>query len=87
MGPWQGRPAPHLQAPSRAAAAAACSTRRGPLPPLRPPPRQVFKIPPRGGAGGWRSGEWRLGDKIFSGRCRVVATGAALEVRLEDPAT
>ncbi len=57
-------------------------------PPARPLcRRQVFKIPPRTGAGGWRSGEWRLGDKIFTGRCRVVALGAALEVRLEDPAT
>lgn len=47
----------------------------------------VFKIPPRVGASGWRSGEWRLADKIFTGRVRVVATGEALEVRLEDPAT
>lgn len=47
----------------------------------------VYRIPPRVGAGGWRSGEWRVGDRIFSGRCRVVATGPALEVRLEDPQT
>lgn len=46
----------------------------------------VFRIPPRTGAGGWRSGEWRLNDRIFTGRCRVVAQGDALEVRLEDPA-
>lgn len=44
----------------------------------------VFRIPPRVGAGGWRSGEWRLADKIFAGRCRVVAQGEKLEVRLED---
>ena len=45
----------------------------------------VFRIPPRTGAGGCRSGEWRVSDRIFSGRCRVVAQGDALEVRLEDP--
>jgi hypothetical protein len=45
----------------------------------------VFKIPPRTGAGGCRSGEWRVSDRIFSGCCRVVAQGDALEVRLEDP--
>ncbi|KAL4422559.1 hypothetical protein ABPG75_008756 [Micractinium tetrahymenae] len=44
----------------------------------------VFRIPPRSGAGGWRSGEWRVADKIFTGRCRVVAQGEKLEVRLED---
>ncbi|KAL4424731.1 hypothetical protein ABPG77_000074 [Micractinium sp. CCAP 211/92] len=44
----------------------------------------VFRIPPRVGAGGWRSGEWRLADKIFTGRCRVVSQGEKLEVRLED---
>lgn len=44
----------------------------------------VFRIPPRVGAGGWRSGEWRVADKIFTGRCRVVAQGEQLEVRLED---
>lgn len=47
----------------------------------------VFKIPPRVGASGWRSGEWRVNDKIFTGRCRVVAQGSSLEVRLEDPNT
>jgi hypothetical protein len=47
----------------------------------------VYKIPPRVGASGWRSGEWRVNDKIFTGRCRVVAQGPALEVRLEDPQT
>ncbi|KAI3430296.1 hypothetical protein D9Q98_004892 [Chlorella vulgaris] len=45
----------------------------------------VYRIPPRVGAGGWRSGEWRMSDKIFTGRVRVVAVGEALEVRLEDP--
>ncbi|EFN52506.1 hypothetical protein CHLNCDRAFT_10071, partial [Chlorella variabilis] len=47
----------------------------------------VFRIPPRTGAGGWRSGEWRVADKIFTGRVRVVAVGEKLEVRLEDPQT
>ena len=46
----------------------------------------VYKIPPRttAGAGGARSGDWRVADRIFTGRCRVVALGEALEVRLED---
>jgi len=47
----------------------------------------VFRIPPRVGAGGFRSGEWRVNDRIFTGRCRVVALGDTLEVRLEDPNT
>ncbi|PSC67983.1 NECAP endocytosis associated isoform [Micractinium conductrix] len=47
----------------------------------------VFRIPPRTGAVGFRSGEWRVADRIFTGRCRVVAQGDALEVRLEDPQT
>jgi hypothetical protein len=47
----------------------------------------VFRIPPRVGASGWRSGEWRVADRIFSGRVRVVAAGEALEIRLEDPQT
>lgn len=45
---------------------------------------QVYRIPPRPGAGGWRSGEWRVGDKIFSGRLRVVSRDTLVEIRLED---
>ena len=29
----------------------------------------VFRVPPRRGADGYRSGEWRVGDKIFDGLC------------------
>lgn len=47
----------------------------------------VFKIPPRVGAGGYRSGDWRIADKIFTGRVKVVAKGDNCEVRLEDPNT
>ena len=111
--------APRLPPRPRAVAALSCA--------------QVYRIPPRVGASGWRSGEWRVNDKvraclaawcplhgaampvgllppappfpptccnpgppalrlyhcaqIFTGRCRVVAQGQALEVRLEDPQT
>ena len=44
----------------------------------------LFKVPPRSGRG-HISGEWRLDQKIFTARCRVVAIGNEVEVRLEDP--
>lgn len=44
----------------------------------------VYKIPPRPGAGGHRSGEWKVADKLFTGRLRLVAKGDLCEVRLED---
>ena len=31
---------------------------------------QVYKIPPRVGASGWRSGEWRVNDKVAWARGR-----------------
>ena len=34
-----------------------------PQQPLLSIQEQVFKIPPRVGASGWRSGEWRVNDK------------------------
>lgn len=43
----------------------------------------VFKIPPRPAAGGFRSGEWRISDKIFTGRLRVMSVGEACQLRLE----
>lgn len=46
----------------------------------------VFKIPPRPAAGGFRSGEWLVADKILSGHLRLVSVGDSLEVRLEDSA-
>lgn len=45
----------------------------------------VFRIPPRVGAGGYRSGDWKVADKIFTGRVRVIAKGEVCEVRLEEP--
>lgn len=32
----------------------------------------IYRVPPRHGADGYRSGSWLTGDKIFSGRLRVV---------------
>ena len=51
---------------------------------FRCPEVDIFKIPPRPAAGGVRSGEWRLSDRIFTGRLRVIGAGERLEVRLED---
>lgn len=45
---------------------------------------QLYKIPPRPAAGGHRSGEWLVADKIFDGRLRVVARGDLTELRLEE---
>lgn len=28
----------------------------------------VYRIPPRAGAGGWRSGDWMVADKVRRGR-------------------
>lgn len=47
----------------------------------------LFRIPPRAASTGHKSGEWRVQDKVFTARCRVVARGSELEVRLEDPNT
>ncbi|GMH45988.1 hypothetical protein BSKO_13952 [Bryopsis sp. KO-2023] len=47
----------------------------------------IFKIPPRPAAGGFRSGEWRIADKIFTGRLRMVAVGETCELRIEDTTT
>lgn len=47
----------------------------------------IFRIPPRPAAGGFRSGEWRIADKIFTGRLRMVALGETCELRIEDAAT
>jgi adaptin ear-binding coat-associated protein 1/2 len=44
----------------------------------------VYRIPPRPGAGGHRSGEWKVADKLFTGRLRVISKGDICEVRLED---
>lgn len=45
----------------------------------------LYKIPPRPNAGGYRSGEWKVADKIFTAKCKVVARGDDLEIKLEDP--
>ena len=49
--------------------------------------RQVnlYRVPPKATAGGHKSGEWKVADKIFTGRLKVTAKGDAAEVRLEDP--
>ena len=44
----------------------------------------VYKIPPRTGAGRVVSGEWRVADRLATCRCKVVACGQRLEVRLEE---
>mmetsp|Transcript_24173 Transcript_24173/g.33265 ORF Transcript_24173/g.33265 Transcript_24173/m.33265 type:complete len:285 (+) Transcript_24173:88-942(+) len=44
----------------------------------------VYKIPPRTRSEGFNSGEWKVIDKIWNGRLRVVIVGTRCEVRLED---
>lgn len=45
----------------------------------------VYRIPPRSGADGYKSGEWKVKDKIFSGRLRMIARGDLAEIKIEDP--
>ncbi|KAL3160831.1 hypothetical protein ABBQ38_009236 [Trebouxia sp. C0009 RCD-2024] len=51
--------------------------------------RQVnlYRVPPKATAGGHKSGEWKVADKIFTGRLKLTAKGEAAEVRLEDSDT
>jgi hypothetical protein len=51
--------------------------------------RQVnlYKIPPKATAGGHKSAEWLVADKIFEGRLRLIAKGELCEIRLEDPSS
>ena len=51
--------------------------------------RQVnlYRVPPKATAGGHKSGEWKVADKIFAGRLKVAAKGDNAEVRLEDSET
>ena len=44
----------------------------------------LYRVPPKATAGGHKSGEWKVADKIFTGRLKVTAQGDAAEVRLED---
>lgn len=48
--------------------------------------RQVnlYRVPPKATAGGHKSGEWKVVDKIFTGRLKLTAKGDSAEVRLED---
>ena len=48
--------------------------------------RQVnlYRVPPKASAGGHKSGEWKVADKIFTGRLKVTAKADAAEIRLED---
>lgn len=45
----------------------------------------LYRIPTRQGAAGYRSGEWLVADKLWEGRLRLLARGAAAEMRLESP--
>eukprot|EP00245_Coleochaete_scutata_P005540 TRINITY_DN19185_c0_g1_i1.p1 TRINITY_DN19185_c0_g1~~TRINITY_DN19185_c0_g1_i1.p1 ORF type:complete len:315 (-),score=48.06 TRINITY_DN19185_c0_g1_i1:662-1606(-) len=45
----------------------------------------VYKIPPRPTSGGYKCAEWLVGDKIWTGRLRVVSLKDRCEIRLEDP--
>ena len=44
---------------------------------------KLYKIPPRL-ASGHRSGDWQVGDNIFTGRLRLVAIGTLCKVILEE---
>jgi hypothetical protein len=44
----------------------------------------LYMIPPRSNAGGYRSGEWETDKKIFTGRLRLVSIGEYAEIRMED---
>jgi Protein of unknown function (DUF1681) len=44
----------------------------------------LYRVPPRR-AEGYRSGTWMVGDKIFTGRLRMMARGSLMEIRVEDP--
>lgn len=46
---------------------------------------QVYTIPPRPSSGGHKSGEWKVADRIFEGRLRVLSIGERCELRLEEP--
>ncbi|CAK0762272.1 hypothetical protein CVIRNUC_002940 [Coccomyxa viridis] len=46
---------------------------------------QVYRIPPRPSSGGHKSGDWKVGDRIFEGRLRVMSIGNMCELRLEEP--
>ena len=46
---------------------------------------QVYKIPPRPSSGGHKSGDWKVADRIFQGRLRVLSIGEKCELRLEEP--
>lgn len=44
----------------------------------------VYKVPPKSTARGFKCGEWKVSDKIWDGRLRVMAIGKRCEIRLED---
>ncbi|CAL8467880.1 g7418 [Coccomyxa elongata] len=48
---------------------------------------QVYTIPPRPSSGGHKSGEWKVADRIFEGRLRVLSIGERCELRLEEPSS
>ncbi|EIE20896.1 NECAP endocytosis associated 2, isoform CRA_b, partial [Coccomyxa subellipsoidea C-169] len=46
---------------------------------------QVYRVPPRPSSGGHKSGDWKVADRIFQGRLRVLSIGEKCELRLEEP--
>lgn len=44
----------------------------------------LYKIPPRSGASGHKSGSWLLADKVFTGRLRVISRNEECEIQMID---
>lgn len=44
----------------------------------------VYKIPPRSTNRGYRAADWNLNEPTWNGRMRMVASGSALNIKLED---
>ena len=44
----------------------------------------LYKIPPRSGASGHKSGTWLAADKLFTGRLRVVSKNDECELQVID---
>jgi hypothetical protein len=75
-------PSPRRAAPRRAAPHRA----RRAHPPAAPPRSavQVYKIPARAAAGGHKSGDWLVADKLADCRLRVLGRADLVECRLEE---
>lgn len=44
----------------------------------------LYKIPPRSGASGHKSGNWLSADKLFTGRLRVISRNDECELQVID---